>query len=290
MPGPEGMRTKREKLSQGIHAYFNDCVINLSLPSDDDSENLIFPILDPCKLIAKVADKLEWFGALLRRSLQRTPPRADRPWSLIMYHDEVTCGNVLKSNNQRKATAFYFSFKEFELSLRDEDAWLCPAVITRTLLQRVKGGISCVLKEMLRHLFQGNQNLFAGIPVLLADQTPTSLVARMSNLLGDEAALKASLCAKGASGIKPCLQCKNIVVKGTLAQHDATGYLKTISCPSVQEFDLSSDADIWCLADNLSNHSGSKKNLAQLEKASGLNAVEDGILRILIANILMCLR
>ena len=167
--------------------------------------------------------------------------------------------------------------------LRDEDSWLCPAVIPHSLVQLCKGGMSCILKELLRLFFMGPQGFVNGVAATGRTIMPVLMVARLSNLIADEAALKASLCAKGASGVKPCLQCKNIVMKGPLIQHDASNYVRNICCSSVKDFDIASDTDIWALADFLAGTVASKSEMREIEKSCGLNAIEEGILRFLLA-------
>ena len=248
------------------------CVVNLQVG------NSIVPVLHPHKLLEISARDSEWFGKLLSSSLEKHQPSCS-PWRLVVYHDEVACGNVLKADNQRKATAFYFSFLEFEMSLRDEDSWLCLAVVPKKLMDTCEGGISSVFKEIVRLLVHGDSSFSSGVIVHFDAMQPTLLVARLVSFIADEAALKASMCAKGSAGCKPCLQCKNIMAKGTLAQSDHTHYLKNISCADPADFDLASDTDIWELADNLSSFVGTKKALCELERASGLNSVESGILR-----------
>lgn len=235
--------------------------------------------MHPHKLLETAARDNKWFGDLLSSSLKKYTPTVCSPWRLVIYHDEVACGNVLKADNQRKATAFYFSFLEFELSLRDEDSWLCLAVVPKKLLQQCEGGISSVFKEIVRLFFHGSSNFSSGILVHFDAAQPTLLVARLASFIADESALKSTLCAKGSAGSKPCLQCKNIMAKGTLPSFDRTQYLKDITCADPKDFDLASDTDIWELADNLSIFLGTKKALGELEKASGLNCVETGVLR-----------
>lgn len=241
--------------------------------------NSIVPVLHPHKLLEIAGRENKWFGKLLSSSLEKHLPTASNPWRLVVYHDEVACGNVLKANNQRKAVACYFSFLEFESALRDEDAWLCPAIVPKKLLDQCEGGISSVFKEIIRLFFHGDSSFSSGVLVRLDAMQPTLLVARLASFIADESALRATLCAKGSSGTKPCLQCKNIMAKGTLAEYDNTHYLKNIACTDPAEFDLATDTDIWELADNLSSFVGTKVALCELEKASGLNAVETGILR-----------
>ena len=52
----------------------------------------------------------------------------------MLYLDGITPGLELDANNQRKFTAFYFSFEEFGVeALQSTDAWLPLAVQVKPL-------------------------------------------------------------------------------------------------------------------------------------------------------------
>jgi hypothetical protein len=71
----------------------------------------------------------------------------------------------------------------------------------------------------------------------------------LGNHLGDEAALKQMLGVKGASGIRCCPRCLNVVglrasEQESYAGTDASGYLVDISCSQLEAFDRARDADL----------------------------------------------
>ena len=54
----------------------------------------------------------------------------------MLYLDGITPGRDLDANNQRKFTAFYFSFEEFGVeALQSTDAWLPLAVLRETKIE-----------------------------------------------------------------------------------------------------------------------------------------------------------
>ena len=58
-----------------------------------------------------------------------------------MYADEVTPGNQLNPDNNRKCWAFYISFLEFGAAvLSQEDAWICIAAIRSERVRACLGG------------------------------------------------------------------------------------------------------------------------------------------------------
>jgi hypothetical protein len=216
--------------------------------------------------------------------LQKNPADPQKPWNIVFFHDEISAGNILKADNKKKCVAVYFSFVELGQSLRHESAWLCLAAIPSELAHRCRGGLSCIVKYLLRLFFFGSPNFCSGVAIPL--ETPVLLFAKLGNVLGDEAGLKATYCSKGTSGVKPCLLCKNVINKGELCLYDATNYLVSISCCNTCSFDRATDDEIWAIVDQLGASSSHlpKSQFSDLEKAAGFNNVEDGLLRKVLSN------
>jgi hypothetical protein len=92
------------------------------------------------------------FGRLMAATAARHPPRIDAPWHLIVYSDEVTPGNQLKSENRRQLQSIYYSFAEFgPAALCHEDYWLTFATLKCSVVNNIDGGMSAVTTAMLKH-------------------------------------------------------------------------------------------------------------------------------------------
>ena len=157
----------------------------LSLPLADGSGEWQWELCRPNILVARSVER----SAALRRlfSAKLSSPRA--PWSIILAHDEITPGAVLRPDNRRKFVCFYFSFHEFgHHAIRNELAWFLLGVARSSKVAKVAGGLSAAVKHIVRALTIGNGSLAEGI-VLPLDTGPTMLFARFRNHLGDEAAL-----------------------------------------------------------------------------------------------------
>lgn len=79
--------------------------------------------------------------------------------TLVTYHDEIVCGNVLAFLKRKKYSAFYLSFKEMRCHLRLEQAWLPAMTLPRELIDKIAGGLG-VHQKRLRDvvgLYSGNQ-------------------------------------------------------------------------------------------------------------------------------------
>ena len=77
-----------------------------------------------------------------------------------------------------------------------------------------------------------------------------SLVAELAIHLADGDALRASLACMGASGLKPCLICNNILSKGSDIARRRPGFFE-IDEIGIANFDMHSDQTIWELFDKI---------------------------------------
>lgn len=272
----DNVRTAR---GQAYLNMFSEVASQVQLPMSDGTESswhlgrlqLLLPLF-----VSKHAEFKELFHAQL---LER-PSTFERPWRLIVYNDEVVPGNVIKPDNLRKFVIFYCSFLEFDQALRSELAWLPIAVLRSQRLKDVDGRLATVCKVLMQQCFLGSEGLDTeGCTIPFAK--PLLFFAKFHNLLCDESAIAASLGCKGHAGLRPCILCKNCVMKGSeLDVADGTGYLVSICVSDIEQFDPATDADLWHLADMLLDAKDrvSKKEFDRLEKATGLNCVKHGLL------------
>ena len=107
----------------------------------------------PSLLVEQFCSKCPGYLQLVQETLDRHPNSVDKPWSPVIYHDEVTPGNVLAPQNKRKFTAFYFAFLEFEEALHDADSWLCLGVLRSTIVKKVKGGMSRCCRDLFSDMY-----------------------------------------------------------------------------------------------------------------------------------------
>lgn len=266
--------TSRNVLGQAVLRNFDSVSTCLNLELETGTA-FAWHVLLPQQLIPHLAAKQHAFGKLLAHVAASLP--VAETWKCIVYHDELTPGNVLRPCNSRKFTAFYISFLQFSSYLRCEEAWLCVGVLRHNVLNDVAGHLSGACKVLLRAMFiDGDINCSSGFVV-----SGRLFIAELGTVIGDEAALKATWAAKGAAGMKPCLQCKNVVGQDSsrgFLQADATNYLVDITCGEFQQFDQATNDDIWYMCDRLQAYEGTKVGLVTLEKACGLNRCPQGIL------------
>ena len=233
------------------------------------------------ELLPAALDRCDAFRSAVADALSRTPCSPDRPWNLVIYLDEVTPGNPLRPDNQRKIIAFYVGFLELGHLLRIEQFWLCVGVLRASIAKQVVGGVSAVVRALLRSLLLGPQSVAkVGIPACLSPGVCRIVWARVRRILADEAACKAVWCTKGASGIRPCCDCKNVVSdRSDLHKHDTQ--LVPLSCVEPSLFDPMPHDGLHRTHDMLAAMvvSGrSKVDINRAEQASGLVYNAHGVL------------
>lgn len=133
----------------------------------------------------------------------------------------------------------------------------------------MSGGFAAVFCALISRLMTGPRSFESGVALPLPSG-PRMLFARLSNHLGDESALASALSLKGASGIKPCALCSNIVKKGSGLLAEGTR-LQEITCVDEDLFVLHDDDFVCKEYDRLKDlaQAGRQADLERRQKASG---------------------
>ena len=103
-----------------IGSLFTTKKINLCNPAKERD----ITIVNPCAMLSHLVSTNESFSEFLFYKLTEHPCGVDKPWRIVLYSDEVTFGNQLKPNNQRKVQAIYWSFAKLDAPfLSNEYGW-----------------------------------------------------------------------------------------------------------------------------------------------------------------------
>jgi len=243
-----------------------------------DGRTLSWFVAQPHKLLQWLSKESQSFERLLTTCLSKHPAM---PWHSILYHDEAIPGNVLAADNHRKSHVFYLAFREFEQFLCDELAWLPIAVLRTSVVKQVRGSFGACMRALVR-AFVFEANCFRRGEVILVGGQPRFIQAVISDLLLDESAMKFTWDCKGASGIKPCFKCKNVLSKrrGRSRLDSLDNYFVDVSCADSSKFDVLTDEEVWQLVDEIQAATAtmSNKQLDRLEKSAGLNFAPYGLL------------
>ena len=169
---------------KAFRTLFDACFTNIEVPLAKSSKTLQAPIADIGKMVTCLANhSAKWKpvpNVLETLDTLRT----------MLYHDEFTGGNVVSQDPSRKNLVVYLLLLDVPVDNCDADMWLPITIMRKRQLKDIAGGIS----GFLHHIFKA---LYAKpIPFW----TKAKLVSKqlvLTNLLGDEAALKETYNTKG---------------------------------------------------------------------------------------------
>ena len=130
------------------------------------------------------------------------------------------------------------------------------------------------IKALLLELFRREDIEYSGV---LVPSLGVILYFQMGVFLGGESGLHSIWSSKGASGLRPCFLCRNVVAKPNhgfgLVAHDTTGTLVDIRVKNEAAMQLHTDESIMRNARTLNEQRSVLRaaDFADLEKAMGLN-------------------
>jgi hypothetical protein len=222
-------------------------------------------VLDPVKLLQHYCLHCPKYRSLMEYAIRTYPNK--RAWTLLLYEDEVTPGNVFLG--RRKVHVWYYTFEEFDLHIRCTDSWLCFAMLQSTIAQKATGGFSKVSKLVCKALLP----FCTGVPVQLDE---AYMVFAELDDLQDADALRAKWSIKGHNGVKPCMHCNVCFMKG----HPLVGRdprfvdITDLKWSNVKDHQAK-DAELWAAQDELLQVQRGKK---KLETLYGMNTEPEGLL------------
>jgi hypothetical protein len=202
--------------------------------------------------------------------------------TLVVYTDEVTPGNALSPDNLRKAYLFYVSVLEFGKALRREAAWFPVALVKHASLDLITGGLSRFCRDVFRIWKASDLFKHGFVMNLCGHARVVKFQALKTVLLVDYAAAAGSWSAKGASGTRPCIGCKNVLLWRSHLEQFANpdGYLVSICCSDPSKFDVMTDEDYKATAAELVRAAAlSAAELARVEISAGFKFEPEGLLQ-----------
>lgn len=195
---------------------------------------------------------------------------------LILYCDEITCGNPLQPDPSRKILMWYLAPKAGRYCTH-EHTWGIWSCIRAHNVKKIAGGVATIFAKLLQCFFDRAE------PHLLWIAGKHQLVDLTIDLvIADEAALHALLACKGASGRKPCFKCTSLVSKMCMKQLEDLGtneHHQTLHHPTLDDVRGATDVAIWTALDHLQANASTltKKHLSEFEKNSGWNLVATSV-------------
>ena len=248
--------TGRRQLARDLEKFiqidtpYGKPIRSISLPTN--SGNFDWDIVHPAAALNLLCQKVPQFAAALSAALRKRPSSPSAPWQVIYYCDEATGGNLLATDPSKKAILFYYSFKELEHLLSHESCWLLAGVLRVSNAEQIDGGLSAIFACHLKALFAGYGNLRDGITIHSQAEVLV-LCATLRLTLADEDALKKLWSFKGASGMRPCGKCLNVVNVRTGLEYTSDDVLVDTRCVDSERFIKHTNDTIWKLANRLAD-------------------------------------
>lgn len=257
----------RDKLKADLGMYINVPLL----------KNCTFSwgVLQPARLLQHYSSVCRAYRDLLQRARANYAGK----WTLVIYEDEIQPGNAFL--NRRKLHAWYFSFRQFDQGLRDENAWICFAVLQSCIVENVLGGFSAVSKLVHQALFTLQAPNFS-VGVAISHPRPDLITVDLDDLQ-DADALKYKWDIKGHGGMKPCaLKCANVFMKNHSAKNKHPDFVDIcdLDWNRVKNFQAT-DLELWSAQDELVgllDVRGASERRKKLEMAYGQNANKHGLL------------
>ena len=124
----------------------------LRLQKSDGTEWCL-EVQHPYAMLHVLAMERETVQKALRRLVRQFACTQEDPLGLIIYNDEVTPGRSLAHQNLRKMYNVYWTLGEWYPHICLEDFWFHSLVARSSEVKGVDGGISYIMRELLKQCF-----------------------------------------------------------------------------------------------------------------------------------------
>lgn len=170
-----------------------------------DGSFVEIPITRLSKVLPKMCANAPAFRSVLGRALE-----GGQCLNPVFYCDESTAGNVLAVDKGRKACLFYMSWLQCWHLLKSPSMWICLCVVQSQCLQKIKGGVSKVMTELLKLTVTDDMERGIAVTDNLAFKQ-----CQQAFFVGDHDAVRQVYSLKGSAGLRPCVLCDNVVKLNT---------------------------------------------------------------------------
>jgi len=209
---------QRTRAEESVTTLYGNLFGRMELPSNDGGGPVTVHFCNPFALLWHICVTSTHFFFFLK---------ACGVHRIVMYMDETVPGNNLRPDLGRKYIAVYWTFLEFPDWFRVRSlGWIPFCFLPAKSLKRLKGALPMLARAVLRTFWPeclpGEKLNFRHGVRLACGHAPDSdafhltvenlqLRAEFACFLADEAAIKALCACKGASGLKCCICCKNVI-------------------------------------------------------------------------------
>lgn len=222
------------------------------------------------------------FSKFFQSCLEANPPSPEKPWSLVLYTDEVTPGNPLSNANKRKFWSVYWTFLELGAhALSHEETWFCITTEYSNKVKNVAAGMSQVFGGLLKVFFKDDgTNLHIAGMNLPFETKSVRLFANIKVVVQDGGAHKTVWSSRGDGATKLCLLCKNLFTESSNMCDEDGSNLLVCGIIKSEELVPASDGDLRRTARYLERVSGTiaPRQFAEQQQALGITHAPHSIL------------
>ena len=229
-----------------------DVGLVIKLPLQDGSEYEWY-VARPQGLLRKFAAH----SPALRRLLCKLKTSPEDLADIIHYIDDVSAGHLLAPVHGRTFTTYRYTFKQFGSHLLScQQCWLEYGILRVSVVEKVVGGPSYVLRVLMHQFFTSAEN-FTTTGVFVNCGEGELIFAKNGGIIADRKAHMENFDLKGASGMSPCERCANVVKKGAFDGDDPIpnpgGKLVDVTCLDPALCVPNTDETLYAHADDLAS-------------------------------------
>ena len=205
--------------------------------------------------------------SLFRECLETALEKTGNCLDVLLFWDEAVPGNPLAPDLRRKSAMSYITFPDMPILWADT-AWLTLSVCrTQELLQVPEGHTRSFFSLLLQEIQRETQN---GFMLEIGDKVVLTHLRRIL-ILADADGLRLLTGSKGASGLKPCFRCKNIIAGNHLGLRNHE-HISSNQMERWQQHTMASVAAIASFWENIPGKTAKEKAETQLGwKEAALN-------------------
>ena len=193
-----------------VHVDAFPCLRTLQVPSHEEA-----PLTVWCMSLQDILEAKLRTCPLFAACVSNLFKKNGRSLPLIFYADDSQGGNVLAPMASRKSTLVYCTFLGMEL-LHLETLWITLSVIKASEAASCPGGLCSIMTALMTFYEKESRN---GLALTLEGEAELILLPYLV-FLSDHEGVRASVGCKGASGIRPCVKCRNCLSQGRATSVD----------------------------------------------------------------------
>ena len=194
--------TGRHAASKAKHKYPSTLPALRTIPIHADSAEKPIHVMSLPQLVQSKVNSCALFRSSLEWAIKKKGPSLE----LLLFWDEAVPGNVLNPDLKRKAALTYVTFADFPAMFMDT-SWLTLSLIRTQDLQGIPQGYVKSMTSILKQIHEDTKDGF----VIEIDAEPQLLFLRCISFLSDADGIRLCTGCKGASGMKCCFQCTNVL-------------------------------------------------------------------------------